>query len=324
MVAILTILVLSLPTVAFGEQVGRVTASYLKLHQSADLSSKCLYSLPKNTKVTVKETIGDWYKVVYGKYTGYVWKTYVKIISGSNTTSTKTTKLLKELQKIGKPDPCRPGDKGDNVKKLQRCLVACGYYPGGLDGIYGKLTKNAVSQFQRDKKLSVDGIAGKKTLATMFGDTVDISKSSTKASTKVSAKKSYTTENLDWFNGGSNTIPRGAVVTVKDCKTGKTFRCQRWAGANHMDTMPLTKEDTAVIKSLYGDWSWNRRAVLVLYNGHVYAGSMNGMPHGSTTIQNNNFPGHFCIHFLGSKTHGTKKVDATHQSCVHTALNYKW
>ena len=79
------------------------------------------------------------------------------------------------------------------------------------------------------------------------------------------------------------------------------------------------------MKSIYGgSWSWNRRPILVKYNGHVYAASMNGMPHGTTTITNNNFPGHFCIHFYGSKTHGTKRVDATHQNCVALAMHYSW
>ena len=75
------------------------------------------------------------------------------------------------------------------------------------------------------------------------------------------------------------------------------------------------------MKSIYGgSWSWDRRAILVKYNGHVYAASMNGMPHEDDTISDNDFDGHFCIHFTGSKTHGTQRVDEDHQSCVQTAL----
>ena len=78
------------------------------------------------------------------------------------------------------------------------------------------------------------------------------------------------------------------------------------------------------MKSIYGHWSWKRRPVLVKYNGHVYAASMNGMPHGTQTISGNNFDGHFCIHFYGSKTHGSKKVDAMHQNCEAEALKHSW
>ena len=78
------------------------------------------------------------------------------------------------------------------------------------------------------------------------------------------------------------------------------------------------------MKSIYGgSWSWRRRAILILYNGHVYAASMNGMPHGTTTISNG-FDGHFCIHFKNSKTHGTKKVDPDHQSAVTSASRATW
>ena len=137
-------------------------------------------------------------------------------------------------------------------------------------------------------------------------------------------KVSLTTERLNWFKGGSDVIPKGAVFTVKDCKTGKTFQCKRWSGANHMDSEPLTASDAAIMKSVYGGYSWKRRAILVKYNGHVYAASMNGMPHGTQTITNNGLDGHFCIHFYKSKTHGTKKVDSNHQSCVSTAMKYTW
>ena len=51
---------------------------------------------------------------------------------------------------------------------------------------------------------------------------------------------------------------------------------------------------------------------------------MNGMPHGTQTIKDNNFDGHFCIHFYGSKTHGTKKVDEMHQNCVAEAMKHTW
>jgi len=51
---------------------------------------------------------------------------------------------------------------------------------------------------------------------------------------------------------------------------------------------------------------------------------MNGMPHGTATISNNGFDGHFCIHFYKSKTHGTGLVDDEHQNCVEQAMNYSW
>ena len=76
------------------------------------------------------------------------------------------------------------------------------------------------------------------------------------------------------------------------------------------------------MKSLYdGVWSWTRRAVWVEITGTYVAASINGMPHGYSLIEGNNMDGHTCIHFLNSKTHGTKRVDEAHQNAVATAYD---
>lgn len=54
--------------------------------------------------------------------------------------------------------------RGNEVRQIQTRLKELGYNPGTIDGIYGTNTQNAVKAFQRDKGLSVDGIAGPKTL----------------------------------------------------------------------------------------------------------------------------------------------------------------
>lgn len=55
------------------------------------------------------------------------------------------------------------GSKGDNVKKLQANLQSLGYAVEP-DGDFGNRTKSAVMEFQKDKKIHIDGIAGKQTL----------------------------------------------------------------------------------------------------------------------------------------------------------------
>ena len=59
------------------------------------------------------------------------------------------------------------GSRGDEVTAIQRELSARGYYSGNIDGIYGKLTENAVTLFQKANGLKVDGIAGKETLSAL-------------------------------------------------------------------------------------------------------------------------------------------------------------
>lgn len=59
------------------------------------------------------------------------------------------------------------GSRGSEVTQIQTKLKKWGYYSGNVDGIYGTQTVNAVKYFQRKNGLTVDGIAGQKTLAAM-------------------------------------------------------------------------------------------------------------------------------------------------------------
>jgi len=61
----------------------------------------------------------------------------------------------------------KPGSRGEEVKKIQTKLKNWGYYSGSVDGIYGWQTESAVRSFQKKNGLTVDGIAGTKTLNAM-------------------------------------------------------------------------------------------------------------------------------------------------------------
>lgn len=56
------------------------------------------------------------------------------------------------------------GSSGDEVIQIQTKLKNWGYYTGKIDGIYGTGTFQAVKKFQRMNGLTVDGVAGSKTL----------------------------------------------------------------------------------------------------------------------------------------------------------------
>ena len=59
------------------------------------------------------------------------------------------------------------GSRGDEVRQIQTKLKNWGYYSGSVDGIYGSATLSAVKSFQNKNGLTVDGIAGTKTLQAM-------------------------------------------------------------------------------------------------------------------------------------------------------------
>ena len=91
----------------------------------------------------------------------------------------KATEVKKEVTKVTeKQEVCEvklpvlgKGDKGNTVKALQRMLIYEGYNCGGYgaDGDFGNGTEKSVKAYQKDKKLTADGIVGEKTWSKLLG-----------------------------------------------------------------------------------------------------------------------------------------------------------
>lgn len=134
------------------------------------------------------------------------------------------------------------------------------------------------------------------------------------------ARARLTPQLLTW-NEVQRLFPHNAVARIVDVQTGQSFRVRRYYGHLHADVEPLTAEDTAVLKGIYGKWGWNRRSVVVEIGGKRIAASINGYPHGNGAIKTNNFGGHFCVHFLGSRIHRTGRTDPDHQAAIRAAAD---
>ena len=131
-------------------------------------------------------------------------------------------------------------------------------------------------------------------------------------------------EYLDWWTEAQYVFPIGKIARVRDFATGKTFNARRSIGANHADCEPITASDAAIMKSLWGgSYSWTTRAVIVEVDGRKIAASATSMPHGVVYITNNNFDGHFDIHFLNSTRHVDGKIDPYHQEKIKIAAGVK-
>ena len=80
------------------------------------------------------------------------------------------------------------GSRGEEVRTIQTKLKRWGYYEGNVDGIYGSQTLAAVKKFQQKNGLTVDGIAGTKTLQAMgiFNSSGNSSSSNSSSSTNSS------------------------------------------------------------------------------------------------------------------------------------------
>lgn len=127
----------------------------------------------------------------------------------------------------------------------------------------------------------------------------------------------------DWWKSDIRSkFYKGRTVVVTDVATGISWKVYRGGGTNHADVQPLTSKDTAAMKKACGSdfGTWNRRAIWVSIDGVKYAASMNCMPHGSGSINDNNFDGHHCIHFTNSRTHGSDSVCPKHQAAIKKAL----
>lgn len=208
----------------------------------------------------------------------------------------------------------RAGDRGAVVRRLQEELALLGYLGGNADGVFGDETRQAVIAFQRAMGLSPDGIVGVETWSALSRE---LERRAEKGGPIPGRGRPPAGELVHW-----DEVERifTRLATVIDVKTGLAFRVQRRGGHNHADAEPLTPEDTAVMLMIYGGrWSWDRKAVVVLVGGRAIAASMNGMPHGGQSVTDNQFDGHFCIHFYGSRTHGTEQVDPEHQAMVMVA-----
>lgn len=99
----------------------------------------------------------SWIKVQTGSLTGYVSAKYLEL-SGSQSSSASSSSLKK-------------GDEGQDVKDLQQALISLGYLHTDATGTFGSATKEAVEAFQKDMGLSVDGVAGPKTLTKLYDKT---------------------------------------------------------------------------------------------------------------------------------------------------------
>nr|WP_224771221.1 peptidoglycan-binding protein [Metabacillus idriensis] len=63
----------------------------------------------------------------------------------------------------------KKGSRGPAVEELQRKLTSLGFSTKGIDGAFGNNTDQAVRQFQKSRRLTVDGIVGPATRKALYG-----------------------------------------------------------------------------------------------------------------------------------------------------------
>ena len=131
-----------------------------------------------------------------------------------------------------------------------------------------------------------------------------------------------TVELIQWSDA-RNIIPQNVPFTVVDARTGIRYQLISFSHGSHADVFPATAEDTEILRSTFGSWSWATRPIVIFIGDRALAASINGMPHGGVVeSRNNNMAGHVCIHFQGSLTHNRSlNHERDHQNAVLEAFN---
>lgn len=94
----------------------------------------------------------------------------VPVIDSNKVTNTATSNTPTNMFTINLPT-LRRGSKGDSVRALQILLIGnnCSCGSSKDDGEFGSGTESAVRKYQKEKGLTVDGVAGKDTWSCLLG-----------------------------------------------------------------------------------------------------------------------------------------------------------
>ncbi len=326
------------------------------VYKSASTSSKVLGTLSKNQVLALNDAKGGWAKVSLNGGTGYMALANLKkstisayvnvaqmtVYSSKRTNSKVMCKVsFGECVKLDALDDgwarlvngsavgyCKYSSltaKNPNKYNItvytQENSVKVYSAPTTSSTVLGTAPINTkykcVASFDNNKwcRVTSGGYAG----------FIEMSKLDTKKANIYSTAKPASGKSIavDWFKSKISSIfAKGDTAVVTDVATGISFKVYRGGGTNHADVQPSTVYDTAsLMKACGADFNtWERRAIWVSIDGVKYAASMNCMPHGDGSITDNKYDGHFCIHFVNSRTHGGNAVCPLHQAAIKKAL----
>lgn len=273
-----------------------------------------------------------WYAVRVNGINGWVRGDLLRVL-------TKVEEQL--LSTVGDPDAPKPasyrtlrlGDSGEDVTRLQQELNRLGLLVvTAINGNYDSLTAQAVRAYQKQQRLTEDGIAGSETQHKLYNTVPEGSYDPGGGSTVNPSL--FPVELVDWYTGDINAYwGRGEVAVLTDVATGISLRIKRWAGGYHVDGEPLTSADTQALTRIYGVKNaqeileknlYQRRPVWITLKNRSFAASLYGVPHNypeGDTIPGNDFNGQLCVHFYNSRVHTSGTVDANHMRAIQRAYD---
>ena len=152
------------------------------------------------------------------------------------------------------------GVRSDAVRTLQQNLKTLGYYDGSVTGNFGRLTKEAVYNFQKANGLSADGVAGAKTLSSISGKLSGNSSSGNSSSSGSSNSSGSSSSNN---SSDSSTLLNTSVMLQQGSSSSEVLKLQNMLASlgfytgNNGTTAPSTQTAGNVIYENFYNWRRN-------------------------------------------------------------------
>lgn len=140
-----------------------VTAS-VNLRKGKSTSTTRLATVPNGAEVSVLASEGDYLKITYKSYTGYVLAQYVDVPVEYLPGKVLPDDLQASLTYI----PVYEDSTGREARVLQAALKELGFYTGKVDGVFGSASVTALKAFQNKNGLRADGIASSAVLQFLY------------------------------------------------------------------------------------------------------------------------------------------------------------
>ena len=145
------------------------------------------------------------------------------IASGSSSSSSSSAASSSSSSSVSGSAILRYGTRSDEVLKLQQNLKTLGYYDGSVTGNFGRLTKEAVYNFQKANGLSADGVAGAKTLSSISGKLSGNSSSGNSSSSGSSNSSGSSSSNN---SSDSSTLLNTSVMLQQGSSSSEVLKLQ--------------------------------------------------------------------------------------------------
>ena len=130
------------------------TTASVNMRKRASVSSGRILTVPAGASISVLESKGDFLRVNYRKWTGYVMALYVDIPPQYLPGNT----LPHDTEAQARYERLATGSQGAKVRALQQALTELGFFKGAVDSKFGTETMAAVKAFQKQNGLRETGV----------------------------------------------------------------------------------------------------------------------------------------------------------------------